>query len=78
MPPPLELFLLILPLLSPAASLTGRRPSPHREFPLVAIPMFVLAGVVMNRAGITRRLLNLAEALVGQVCLLYTSPSPRD
>ncbi|MFZ9633028.1 MAG: TRAP transporter large permease [Alphaproteobacteria bacterium] len=37
------------------------------SFPLVAIPMFVLAGVVMNRAGITRRLLNLAEALVGHL-----------
>lgn len=37
------------------------------SFPLVAIPMFVLAGVVMNRAGITRRLLNLAEALVGHM-----------
>ncbi|MBL8702422.1 MAG: TRAP transporter large permease [Alphaproteobacteria bacterium] len=37
------------------------------SFPLVAIPMFVLAGVVMNYSGITRRLLNLAEALVGHM-----------
>lgn len=37
------------------------------SFPLVAIPMFVIAGVVMNHAGITRRLLNLAEALVGHM-----------
>lgn len=37
------------------------------SFPLVAIPMFVFAGVVMNYAGITRRLLNLAEALVGHM-----------
>jgi tripartite ATP-independent transporter DctM subunit len=37
------------------------------SFPLLAIPMFTLAGVIMNHAGITRRLLNLAEALVGHM-----------
>lgn len=37
------------------------------SFPLVAIPMFTLAGVVMNEAGITRRLLALAEVLVGHL-----------
>ena len=35
------------------------------SFPLLAIPMFTLIGVVMNHAGITKRLLNLAGALVG-------------
>lgn len=34
---------------------------------LLALPLFVLAGCVMNAAGITRRLLNLAEVLVGHV-----------
>jgi tripartite ATP-independent transporter DctM subunit len=37
------------------------------SFPLVAIPMFTLAGVIMNHAGITTRLLNLAECLVGHM-----------
>ena len=38
-----------------------------QSFPLVAIPMFIMAGVTMNHAGITRRLLNLAETLVGHM-----------
>src|SRR6195952_3910630 len=38
-----------------------------QSFPLVAIPMFTLAGVIMNHAGITKRLLNLAETLVGHM-----------
>ena len=37
------------------------------SFPLVAIPMFTLAGVIMNHAGITKRLLSLAETLVGHM-----------
>ena len=37
------------------------------SFPLLAIPFFVLAGAIMNRAGITRKLLALADALVGHV-----------
>ena len=38
-----------------------------QSFPLLAIPMFIMAGVTMNHAGITRRLLNLAETLVGHM-----------
>jgi tripartite ATP-independent transporter DctM subunit len=38
-----------------------------QSFPLVAIPMFTFAGVIMNHAGITTRLLNLAEKLVGHM-----------
>ncbi|HEY6431371.1 MAG TPA: TRAP transporter large permease [Acetobacteraceae bacterium] len=37
------------------------------SFPLVAIPMFTFAGVIMNHAGITARLLSLAETLVGHM-----------
>jgi tripartite ATP-independent transporter DctM subunit len=35
------------------------------QFPLLAIPMFILAGEVMNRGGITVRLVNFAKTLVG-------------
>jgi tripartite ATP-independent transporter DctM subunit len=35
------------------------------SFPLLAVPFFILVGSIMNHAGITRRLLVLAEALVG-------------
>jgi len=37
------------------------------SYPLLAIPFFVLAGAIMNRAGITRKLLALADAMVGHV-----------
>jgi tripartite ATP-independent transporter DctM subunit len=37
------------------------------SFPLLAVPFFIFAGVIMNHAGITRRLLNFADALVGHM-----------
>jgi tripartite ATP-independent transporter DctM subunit len=37
------------------------------SYPLLAIPFFVMAGAIMNAAGITRRLLALAEALAGHL-----------
>lgn len=35
------------------------------SFPLMAIPLFILAGLLMGSGGISRRLLNFADALVG-------------
>jgi len=37
------------------------------SFVLLAIPFFFLAGELMNRGGITQRLVNLAQALVGGI-----------
>ncbi len=37
------------------------------KFPLLAIPMFVLAGAIMNASGISRRLIAFASALLGFV-----------
>ena len=37
------------------------------KFPLVAIPLFILAGAIMNASGISRRLIALASALFGFV-----------
>jgi tripartite ATP-independent transporter DctM subunit len=37
------------------------------KFSLIAIPMFVLAGAIMNAAGITDRLINFIGALIGFV-----------
>jgi len=37
------------------------------SFPLMAIPFFILAGELMERAGISERLVNLAQALVAHV-----------
>jgi C4-dicarboxylate transporter, DctM subunit len=36
-----------------------------QSFPLLAIPMFILAGAIMNSSGISRRLIAFASALVG-------------
>ena len=35
------------------------------SFPMVAIPLFILAGQIMNHSGISRRLVDFASALVG-------------
>ncbi len=35
------------------------------SFPLLAVPFFILAGIIMNRAGLTRRLIDVSRAFVG-------------
>ena len=35
------------------------------KFPLIAIPLFILAGAIMNRSGISRRLVAFASAVFG-------------
>ena len=35
------------------------------SFPLMAIPFFMLAGVLMNRGGITSRLVEFSQAIMG-------------
>lgn len=37
------------------------------SFNLLAIPLFILAGNIMNNGGIARRLINFAEAFVGRI-----------
>lgn len=37
------------------------------NFPLMAVPFFILAGEIMNAGGISRRIINLAAALVGHI-----------
>ncbi|HBV78555.1 MAG TPA: C4-dicarboxylate ABC transporter permease, partial [Alphaproteobacteria bacterium] len=37
------------------------------KFSLIAIPMFVLAGAIMNAGGVTRRLIEFVSALIGAV-----------
>ncbi len=39
--------------------------SASTKFALIAIPLFILAGAIMNASGISRRLIDLASALVG-------------
>src|SRR5687768_13375029 len=35
------------------------------SFPLIAIPLFILAGAIMNTSGISRRLIDFCSALIG-------------
>ena len=37
------------------------------SFPLLAVPFFLLAGEIMNVGGLSRRIVNLALALVGHI-----------
>lgn len=37
------------------------------SFPLLAIPLFLFAGEIMSQGGLSRRLINFAESLVGKV-----------
>ncbi len=37
------------------------------SFPLLAIPFFMLAGAIMERGGVSRRIVELASALVGHI-----------
>jgi C4-dicarboxylate transporter DctM subunit len=38
-----------------------------RNFPLLAIPLYILAGTLMNASGITQRLIDFAYVLVGSI-----------
>ena len=54
------------------------------NFQLLAVPFFLLAGELMNKGGLSKRIVQFALTFVGHIhgglgyCLLYTSPSPRD
>ena len=37
------------------------------SFALIAVPMFFLAGIVMERGGLSRRLVDVAEAMIGGI-----------
>src|SRR5918996_5398217 len=60
--------LLVSVDITPAASTVAHRVATGLDsFPLLAIPFFVLAGVLMGRGGIARRLIELARGLVGSL-----------
>ena len=51
----------------PPAVFVQKIVSSTHSFPLLAVPFFITAGVVMNHAGITKRLMVLADALTGHL-----------
>ena len=57
------------------------------EYVLVAIPLFIMLGEILLRAGIAERMYGAmvqwlswlpGGTMHSNICLLYTSPSPRD
>ena len=39
----------------------------HRQLPLLAVPFFILAGELMNSGGISKRIIDMAQAWVGHI-----------
>jgi tripartite ATP-independent transporter DctM subunit len=68
-------MLITVPLLPAATTIAQRMATGLDSFSLLAIPFFVLAGEIMNRGGIARRLIELAKAIAGRLpgSLLYVN-----
>lgn len=49
------------------AAIIQRMISGVNSFSLIAIPFFILAGEIMNEGGISRRLINLANVIIGKI-----------
>jgi tripartite ATP-independent transporter DctM subunit len=62
-----SLVYLLLEGRTPLVILAQRMTSGLDSFPFLALPLFVLAGMVFNHAGIARRIYDFARALVGHL-----------
>ncbi|SJN11193.1 TRAP-type C4-dicarboxylate transport system, large permease component [Leucobacter sp. 7(1)] len=51
----------------PASYLTQTMFGAVDSYPLLAVPLFVLSGVIMERGGLSRRLIEVARAFVGHI-----------
>ncbi|RMF21132.1 MAG: TRAP transporter large permease subunit, partial [Bacteroidetes bacterium] len=60
-------LLLSMPALPAVTTVAQRMATGLDSFALLAIPLFILAGQIMNRGGIARRLIAFAKALVGSL-----------
>lgn len=58
---------LALTTTTPLAIVAQRIYAGLDSFPIMAIPFFVLTGIIMEKGGIARRIVDLAQALVGWV-----------
>ncbi|TVR29729.1 MAG: TRAP transporter large permease subunit, partial [Spirochaetaceae bacterium] len=48
-------------------SLVNRMLTSVQSFPMLAIPFFLMAGLLMSDGGVTERLVKLSDALVGHL-----------
>jgi tripartite ATP-independent transporter DctM subunit len=62
-----SLVYILVTGITPDVTLAQRMIAGVESFPLLAVPFFILAGTIMNHAGITRRLMAFADALVGHM-----------
>lgn len=60
-------MLVSIPTLSAVTTVAQRMATGLDSFSLLAIPFFVLAGQIMNRGGIAKRLIAFAKAIVGSL-----------
>ena len=60
-------LLLNMPLMPAITTVAQRMTTGVDSFSLLAIPLFVLAGDLMNHGGIAKRLIRFAKALVGSL-----------
>jgi len=51
----------------PISMIPQRMVAGANSFPLLAIPFFMLAGAIMERGGVSKRIVELASALVGHI-----------
>jgi C4-dicarboxylate transporter DctM subunit len=51
----------------PISMIPQRMVAGANSFPLLAIPFFMLAGAIMERGGVSKRIVNLASTLVGHI-----------
>ena len=61
----LTTILLSMPALPAVTTVAQRMATALDSFTLLAIPFFIVAGEIMNRGGIARRLIQFAKSLVG-------------
>lgn len=60
-------MLVSIPFIPAFTTVAQRMATGLDSFALLAIPFFILAGQIMNRGGIARRLINFAKTLVGSL-----------
>ena len=60
-----SLLYILVTGVTPDVTLAQRMIAGVESFPLLAVPFFILAGNLMNIAGVTGRIYNFAVALVG-------------
>ncbi len=60
-------MLISIPALPAFTTVAQRMTNGLDSFALLAIPFFILAGQIMNRGGIAKRLINFAKTLVGSL-----------